>query len=288
MRKWSIFDIDTEDEYIKNKDEIDINEITDTMSENALFGSSLNKKQWLIKHGINVNQQDKYGDTALFRCDEDEAELLIKAGINVNAKNNDGRNALYYSDSEKKTRILMDNNLNIHEIDDFGFNALMFVDKDSCHLLIENNINIHLLNPSKGNAFFFVRDEKCFAVLKEKGLDINHLNSVDQNALFNKDINKTKELIKLGCSINHRDKWGYNALVYADEETSEYLIEQGIDIDIFTPEILDKIQKEMPDYISADKRLMIEEARANKEKEIIITCLSKENVHPEVRKSKRI
>ncbi|MGO9589038.1 MAG: TonB family protein [Candidatus Acidiferrales bacterium] len=63
--------------------------------ETALFTLEDDPAKELIRHHINLEIRDKYGETALIRTVSDSiAELLIKAGADVNAHDNDGNTAL--------------------------------------------------------------------------------------------------------------------------------------------------------------------------------------------------
>ena len=54
----SIFNIKTEEEYLKNKEYIDINELDNSERDAltvALKNSDIDKAKWLIKNGLNIN-----------------------------------------------------------------------------------------------------------------------------------------------------------------------------------------------------------------------------------------
>ena len=92
--KLHISDIMDEDIYLQNKNIVDINFI-DERGRNELFHALYDKAKWLIRHGINVNQTDKYGNNVLFLWREiDYVELFIKSGVNINHENIDGSNCL--------------------------------------------------------------------------------------------------------------------------------------------------------------------------------------------------
>jgi len=100
----SIFEIETEEEYLKYKDKIDINEKDDT-SENALYEAPYKKAKWLIAHGIDINYRDFFGHTALFKSDYRTTCLLIKHGADVNVLDEYDNNALFYVEEPKKNKI---------------------------------------------------------------------------------------------------------------------------------------------------------------------------------------
>jgi uncharacterized protein len=63
--------------------------------ETALFSLDDEAIEELLRHHIDIEARDEYGDTALIETVSDSiAELLIKAGANVNAANKKGETAL--------------------------------------------------------------------------------------------------------------------------------------------------------------------------------------------------
>lgn len=63
--------------------------------ETALFSLEDEAVQELIRHHINLEVRNNYGETALVETVSDSiAEILLKAGANVNAQDNDGETAL--------------------------------------------------------------------------------------------------------------------------------------------------------------------------------------------------
>ena len=63
--------------------------------ETPLFSLEHDAVQELLRHHINLEARDEYGDTALMETvSESVAELLIKAGANVNAEDKKGQTAL--------------------------------------------------------------------------------------------------------------------------------------------------------------------------------------------------
>jgi len=66
--------------------------------ETALFSLEDDAVRELLRHHINLEARNNYGETALVETvSEDIADLLIKAGANVNAQDKNGRTALIKS-----------------------------------------------------------------------------------------------------------------------------------------------------------------------------------------------
>ena len=113
-KKLHILDIMDEDVYLENKDIVDINFI-DGRGRNALFYAVYDKAKWLIKHGINVNQIDKYGCNVLFFSTGIEyKELFIKSGVNVNYESDNGLNCLVYCLTPESATLILDSGFDLN------------------------------------------------------------------------------------------------------------------------------------------------------------------------------
>lgn len=92
----TIYDIETEEEYLNLKENIDINWERNTLGYNCLFSAEADKAKWLIKHNIKINHKDSQGQTALFGSNLEKTKVLVKAGIDIFSVDNKGYNALFY------------------------------------------------------------------------------------------------------------------------------------------------------------------------------------------------
>lgn len=94
----SIFSVQTEEQYLQNKDLIDINEIEPIDGNNALWGAEEDKTIWLVKHGININHTNGDDFNVLFATGNtiSKIKILINHGLNINHKDRHGFNALFH------------------------------------------------------------------------------------------------------------------------------------------------------------------------------------------------
>jgi len=257
----SIFRIQTEKEYLKYKDEVDINEIDDELSGNALHGASYSKSKWLIAHGIDMNHKDCFGHTVLFKSDYRKTSLLIKNGADLNLLDENGNNALFYAEEPKKIKLLIDNNINLNQINKDGDNALFY-----------NSINV-----------------RSVEYLVEAGIDINHKNNDGCNVLFYATEHTSPILVKNGIDVNNINNDGENVLFYANYEKTLYLIDK-IDeptLSLFTPEIIAAIKDSDEEALSPEKEALILKRKAEFEKNTILKEIGN-SINKDVKNFKRL
>lgn len=112
-----IFDIKTEEDYLKNKDLIDIN-FKNNCGENALFdfGCQIEKIQWLIKYGIDVTNKNEVNKNCLcfHGWNFEKFKILVDAGADIHNIDAIGRNILFYVTSAKILDYLLKNNVNFN------------------------------------------------------------------------------------------------------------------------------------------------------------------------------
>jgi len=243
MRK-SIFKIQKEEDYLKYKDEIDINEIDDVFSGNALHEASYKKSKWLIANGADMNHKDCFGHTALFKSDYRKTLLLIKNGADINLLDGNGNNALFYAEEPKKIKLLLENNININQVNKEGNNALFY-----------NSINV-----------------RSVEYLIEAGIDINHKNNEGCNVLFYATEHTSLILLKSGIDVNNINKDGENVLFYANYAKTLYLIDKLDEptFSLLTPETMDVIKDSDEDALTPEKETLILKRKAEFEKNKIL------------------
>lgn len=243
----NIFDIENEEEYLKYKENVDINE-KNRSKQNALFLSSIEKTKWLIKHGIELDIiDDMYGSNALVTACVAKTQILIDAGIDIhndiNKKNNRGNSLLFSENNIEKIKILLHCGVDINIVNIDGDNALTYAyyneDKEETEftkkilLYIDSGININHTDSKDENFLFnhYINTEIAL-VLIDKGINIHQLNEDKENALFNDDLTQeiVKELIKRGINIHQENDISENALWYANIEVCELLLNAGINI----------------------------------------------------------
>lgn len=261
----NIFEIETEEEYLKYKNIVDINEINKD-NETALFevsASGYTRSQWLIKHGINIHHANNYGRNALFDSRGSIAQSIIEAGIDINHRDNKGqtalfharyktakelikrncdvnvidnmgRNALFYTGDLQKTTLLLEHNINKNQIDNSGMNALFFCDCDRAKLLIKSGIDVNVVEKEyQGNVLFrphFFEDPELIDMLLDEGINIHQISTQNKTLLFYASNPYVEKFIKAGVDVNQIDVYGYNALFYAPLDESKVLLEYGIDV----------------------------------------------------------
>ncbi|WP_394541744.1 ankyrin repeat domain-containing protein [Pantoea sp. SGAir0418] len=154
----SIFDIQTEEEYLSYKDEVDINELNE-LGSNALFysdyGKHYGKSEWLIKNGINLHILNKSKQNALFYCNYEKAKLLIEHGIKVNQVDVHDETPLFRAVALSDIRIcqlLIDNKIDIHQVNFLGENVVFNASLDALRLLLTYGVDINQLDKYGNNA----------------------------------------------------------------------------------------------------------------------------------------
>lgn len=122
----SIFNIKTEEEYLKNKEYVDINELDNSERDAltvALKNSDIDKAKWLIKNGLKCDFLNVYGESLLVGRDNVEIiNLLIGNGTNVNNRNNDSETALFRA-NETLTKELIKHGIDVNIVDNMGFDS---------------------------------------------------------------------------------------------------------------------------------------------------------------------
>lgn len=154
----SIFDIQTEEEYLSFKGEVDINELDD-LGSSALFfsdyGKHYGKSEWLIKNGINLHILNKSKQNALFYCNYEKAKLLIEHGIKVNQVDVHDETPLFRAVALSDIRIcqlLIDNKIDVHQINFLGENVVFNASLDALRLLLTYGVDINQLDKYGNNA----------------------------------------------------------------------------------------------------------------------------------------
>lgn len=225
----SIFKIESEEEYLANKDTIDINELKPD-GKNALFFSPLLKCLWMVKHGINVNQVDDLGRNVIFYSQYIE---LKEFGLDINHLDNDGHSA-FYKASRSKIKALVKAGFDFEKHSD-----LSYLDYDQTkdlitHLPVEIidklTFNTTATNKLRNNPLFGINQlsNKSVEILINKGFSVHHLNKEKRNPLFMADVDKTKILIEKGAKPDFIDKYNKNMLFYIkDIELLKFFLSQN-------------------------------------------------------------
>jgi len=225
----SIFKIESEEEYLANKDAIDINELKPD-GKNALFFSPLLKCLWMVKHGINVNQVDDLGKNVIFYSQYTD---LQEFGLDINHLDNNGHSA-FHKASRSKIKALVKAGFDFEKHGD-----LSYLDYDQTKDLITHlpaeiidklNFNTITTNKLRNNALFGINQlsNESVEILINKGFSVHHLNKEKRNPLFMADLDKAKILIEKGAKPDFIDKYNKNMLFYLkDIELLKFFLSQN-------------------------------------------------------------
>lgn len=133
----TIYDINSEEEYLSCKDKVDINHVRNSLGYNCLFSADSEKAKWLIKQGINLQHKDASGINALFGSDLEKTKLLVESGIDIYCVDKEGKNALFYINRDI---------LELLEREYMDFDLIMVSsdpdDKDCAEKVIKSNLSI--------------------------------------------------------------------------------------------------------------------------------------------------
>lgn len=191
----TIFEIETEEEYLQHKDTIHINQLT-TAGNNALYNASFEKAQWLIKHGCDIHKKNMHQQNALFSQSIDCKTLnfLIDSGIETDLRDSGGKTPLFYmqqvidrsiEESFERIDILVKAGVNVNARDNDGQNILFSLNTypDIVAKLIEYGINVNCIDNFNKNALFFASEDVA-RILCKNNIDVHVIDENGSNALF--------------------------------------------------------------------------------------------------------
>jgi len=206
----SIFDIKTHEEYLKNKQYVNINDLYkgDNALCVALSQKDYERAEWLINEGINLSgilAADTFIDVNI----TPEIQLLMiekGAGFDVNQKTLMGYLPLHYSKS-----------------------------KEVIELLVKKGIAINMLNDFGENALFQNDDPELLTYFIEGGCDINKRNNDGRTPIFCREANITKLLIEKGARVDIKDNAGCGVITNVESrEIFDLLFTAGAPIDFIS------------------------------------------------------
>lgn len=259
----NIFTVKNHEEYIKNKENIDINLWNPELQNavvHALENEDYDKVNWLLDEGIVLKenehyiediQNNNYMTSECLKSTIEKPELqkkMIEKGLKIEPFSDfyeDERSILEYSASievlnillkaghlphfEKDVIIIKDG---FYRKENFVFNILTEITPNIVFwdYLLKNNIsNINETDPRGNTILFNCEDEKEIIYLIDKKIDINHRNNNGDTALFGASLEKTKMLLEAGADVNIKSESGENALLRTNDiNTALLLIEKGI------------------------------------------------------------
>lgn len=295
MKSLSIFDIKTEDQYIKNKDSVDINAINPA-GENALITNDIEKVKWLLKHGVQVNDV-KSNALHVFYLHENEPEiqkilleagaslpidiglcpaafikdkevlkLAISKGLNINYRDMSGNNSLY-GNTRENCEVLIEAGIDINNINNDGENIFFNISGEKVDLFL-GKVDINHRDHNGGNPAFFSNDPVALRKMIAAGLDLNVIDNNGNNCLFSLSRSEIMEImIKNGAHINHINNDGINALGRCTDESeielAEVLLHNGIDTSIYSDKYLQE------NFCEYTKKRIMEFRKIKEEKSIL-------------------
>lgn len=229
----SIFNIKTEEEYLKNKEYVDINELDNSERDAltvALKNSDIDKAKWLIKNGLNMNNTN--GESFIHAEDYPEIQILmIKNGLNVNSVFI-GNSLASSAQDINVIKVMINHGLKCDFLNVYGESLLVGRDNvEIINLLIKNGANVNNRNNDSETALFRANETLAKELIKH-GIDVNILDNVGRPACFFAPEQKILEMLKnAGADLTIEDNNGDNIVFYSNYTMSvKYLIEQGIDI----------------------------------------------------------
>lgn len=293
----SIFDIKTHEDYLNNKENIEINDLYKGNNAFcvALLQKDYQRAQWLIHEGIDLSN-----DIDLFMHENITPEiqiLMIEKGVGFdgNKKTLMGNSPLHYSKNKEVIKSFIKKGIPADILNDFGENALFKIDDpELLDYLIANGCAINHLCNNKRTAIFSrdekvtefllkkgakadildiygngtitnVHSKKVFNLLVEHGASINFISGIGHNILMcNYDYNIDVDYcLSNGVDINHKDMNGENMLQQLTDNESDfsfamYLIEKGIEYKHIN---IDTLPEKIKDYI-VKRETMLEERRS--------------------------
>jgi len=214
----SIFNIKEEQEYINHKDKINLEEVN-VHGNTALFCSSYQKCEWMLKHGANPNHENKKGRTPLFMANHKLSALLISYGASVQKIDNKGYSLLKTRD-EAKLICIIENGFDFAMHNDLSY--LNYAESRALLTAIDPinlnkiKINVHLLN-KQGDSLLFGANKHSMHYLIKNGININHKNQEGRNALFSKvsySVEEIEILVNANIEVGNIDIYGKTIFFY--------------------------------------------------------------------------
>ena len=261
----AIIEKDQFDKVIQELDKIkDINELIDPDESTIIFFLSkycyLSDRMlsYLLTRGINLNQQNKYGESVLMQAckynDVKTARLLIENGIDINIENKMGNTALYYTISSDFFSLQNIDFIPKYEYEEILLKAL--TDKNDINLLnsyyIQDKSGKYKLKNKSDKLrsseilnlkLFFIRIDELLSleickILVHKKIDINKTNILKISPLmyslyFSKN-SVSKLLISKGADCNY--KYDYET-IDANQTSDFEFFEEYENKQLFIPRV---------------------------------------------------
>lgn len=221
---------------------------------------TIEKIEVLIDFGLDINIKNFFGKNALFYVDAEKSDFLLKKGIEkLDLPDNERRNALFNCGLEK-LKVLLSHGYDVN-IKNVKEESIMFYapDIDVVDFLITQGFSVNELNKSENNMIMGkTLNEHLIKDLIDRGLDVNHLNTKKQNALFYASVKKIEALLDSGINIHHLAKSETNCAFHSPYNCDKTLAvkrlkllkEAGVDLNI-----IDRRGKNIFRYLSSPEEI---------------------------------
>lgn len=239
--------------------------LKNTNKQTLLFDIyDVDKVNFLINQGIDINAKDKQGNNALLMSNNTlegsiaVKKFLVENGIDVNNINKANKSILHYEKNIEILKILLDKmNKNTKNIKckNAGRTCLFSQNDEISEILILNGVDVNSRDKDGIPAFKETKSEKIHLLMLEQGLKINERDYTGKNLFFYNCINEKiiKEMIKLQGDLNALAKNGENALCHQNEDNRKVLLKEGISLDIFKDEkFMGKYPQEFQNLIRSE------------------------------------
>ena len=254
----NVFTVKSHEEYIKNKENIDINLWNPDLNNalvHALENEDYNKAKWLLSEGIMLKDDEVYIEDRENNCftaqecfkltidkPDLQKEMIIK-GLKITPISDLESVGIFmakYAANVDILKILIDNGHKPYIQKEMRgrnaglktFNLLNEIkpDVELWDFILLNNLgDINSVNYHGRSLLFDCEDMDKIDYLIEKGINLNIKSEDGSTALFGASLNKTKKLIQSGIDINAKNTSGENALLRTDDkDVALLLLEKGI------------------------------------------------------------
>jgi ankyrin repeat protein len=169
------------------------------MNNKTLFDPEITfeEAEELIKHGADVNFQNKYGETSLFYIEDIKIlKLFIQHGADVNAKDTEGFTYLFYNGTPKKFRFLIKNGADINARDQNRCTPLHFHhDYHVTKILIYHGADVNAKDIDGHTPLHSASDTNIATLLINNGADINAMDHNTFSPLYYHILYSNKDIV---------------------------------------------------------------------------------------------
>lgn len=231
----NILTIMHEEDYLKNKSNVDIN-ATDKYGHNALYQAPLEKIEWLIKNGININNINNVGRNILFYVAAKKIPFFVAHGADINVRDNEGLTVFHNINCYQKIKAIVDAGFCFkknNDLSNLGFKETRsLISLLPLETIKDLKLNLQILSNRGKSLLFDLFDIEKMKYLISQGVDVNQLD-YQKNTVFlcspNEDtIECLRDIKKLlicsGLDVDHINKAGRNLMYYEKDPVIQDLL----------------------------------------------------------------